>query len=82
MEDNLKISISSLRLSQGTEALNLDQTRFVTSAELAAYLSVSIHTVRKWRSLQKIIPRKFGRSVRWDITEVVATLAKKEKQGR
>jgi excisionase family DNA binding protein len=50
--------------------------RFVDSEELAATLGVSVHTIRKWRSQGRIKPKKFGRSVRYVVAEVVAALIK------
>ncbi len=49
---------------------------FVNSDELAATLGVSVHTIRKWRSQGRIIPKRFGRAVRYVVADVVATLTK------
>lgn len=47
---------------------------FLNSNELAITLGVSVHTVRKWRKL-KIIPcKKFGRSVRFLLKDVLEAL--------
>ncbi len=51
--------------------------RYVCSEELAQMLGVSVHAIRKWRSQGKIVPKKFGRSVRYVVDEVVATLTQK-----
>lgn len=51
--------------------------RYVCSIELAQILGVSVHAIRKWRSQGKIVPKKFGRSVRYVVDEVVATLTQK-----
>ncbi len=51
--------------------------RYVCSHELAQILGVSVHAIRKWRSQGKIVPKKFGRSVRYVVDEVVATLTQK-----
>ncbi|WP_141732448.1 helix-turn-helix domain-containing protein [Oligoflexus tunisiensis] len=51
-------------------------SRYVCSDELAKILGVSVHAIRKWRSQGKIVPKKFGRSVRYVVAEVVATLIK------
>lgn len=51
--------------------------RFVRDVELAWILSISVHTVRKWRSQGKILPKQFGRCVRYDVDEVVSSLEKK-----
>ncbi len=55
----------------------LKQPRYVTSGELAETLSVSVHTIRKWRQQGRIIPKKFGRSVRYAVDEVVTALTRK-----
>jgi predicted DNA-binding transcriptional regulator AlpA len=54
-----------------------NQPRYLTSAELAAILSLSEHTIRAWRKLRLITPKKFGRSVRWLLEEVLAELEKR-----
>ncbi|RYZ81213.1 MAG: DNA-binding protein [Proteobacteria bacterium] len=50
---------------------------FVNSQELAKILNVSVHTIRKWRSQGKIIPKRFGRSVRYVIDDVIKALTRK-----
>ncbi|RYZ83037.1 MAG: DNA-binding protein [Proteobacteria bacterium] len=50
---------------------------YVNSQELARILDVSVHTIRKWRSQGRIVPRKFGRSVRYVVDEVVRTITQK-----
>lgn len=52
----------------------LIQPRFLTSAELASSLNVSEHTIRSWRKFRIITPRKFGRSVRWALEDVIQEL--------
>lgn len=69
------------------ENLKAKKSKYVTSRQLAEALSISIHTVHKWRCQKKIEPRKFGRSVRYVVDEVVAALTQKgircrEKQKR
>lgn len=54
-----------------------DQPRYVCSAELAQILSVSVHTIRKWRSEGRIVPKRFGRSVRYVVDDVVKALTRK-----
>jgi len=49
---------------------------YLTCAELAGILKVSEHTIRAWRKLRKITPKKFGRSVRWLLNEVLEELSK------
>jgi hypothetical protein len=53
-----------------------NEPRYLTSAELAAILKLSVHTIRSWRRLRIITPRKFGRSVRWLLDEVIEELDK------
>jgi transposase-like protein len=55
----------------------LIQPRYITSADLARELSVSEHTVRSWRKFRIITPKKFGRSVRWSLEEVLQELSKR-----
>lgn len=52
------------------------QPNYLTSDELSKVLNVSIHTVRAWRKLRIITPKKFGRSVRWLLDEVIEELSK------
>ena len=54
-----------------------NSSRYLTSAELASILGVSQHTVRAWRKYRIITPKKFGRSVRWLLEEVLKELAKR-----
>lgn len=75
---------SAIDNDPGTIALIFDNSSrvppaYVTDIELARMLSISVNTIRKWRSQGKIIPRKFGRSVRYVVAEVVAMLEKKGK---
>jgi excisionase family DNA binding protein len=58
----------------------MKETPYLTSHELAIYLKVSVHAVRKWRSQGRIHPYQFGRSVRYVASEVVAALARKGKR--
>ena len=50
------------------------QPGYLTSAQLAEALSVSVHTVRKWRKLRIITPEKFRGSVRWLLEDVLQEL--------
>jgi predicted DNA-binding transcriptional regulator AlpA len=52
-------------------------SRYLTSADLASVLSVSQHTIRAWRKYRIITPKKFGRSVRWLLEDVLEELAKR-----
>lgn len=52
------------------------QPNYLTSDELSKVLNVSVHTVRAWRKLRIITPKKFGRSVRWLLDEVIEELSK------
>jgi hypothetical protein len=54
------------------------QPNYLTSFELSKVLNVSVHTVRAWRKLRIITPKKFGRSVRWPLDEVIEELSKKD----
>ena len=51
--------------------------RYLSSAELAALLGMSEHTIRAWRKFRIITPVTFGRSVRWLIKDVLDQLAKR-----
>ncbi|MFK7824168.1 MAG: helix-turn-helix domain-containing protein [Oligoflexales bacterium] len=48
--------------------------KFVTAAELAKTLRVSIHTIRKWRKQEKIPYYKLGHSLRFRVSEVLTQL--------
>ncbi len=48
--------------------------KFLTADELAEHLRVSVHTIRKWRSQEKIPYYKLGRSVRFRVSEVLAKI--------
>ena len=64
----------------GAERLLFDnriEDRYLTSAELAAFLGLSEHTIRAWRKFRIITPIKFGRSVRWLLSDVLEELAKR-----
>ena len=52
------------------------QPNYLTSDELSKVLNVSVHTVRAWRKLRIITPKKFGRSVRWLLDDVIEELSK------
>ena len=47
---------------------------FVTADELAGVLKVSVHTIRKWRKQERIPYHKFGRSLRFKVSEVLARI--------
>lgn len=51
--------------------------KYLSSAELAAYLGLSEHTIRAWRKFRIITPIKFGRSVRWLLEQVLEELSKR-----
>lgn len=53
--------------------------RYLSSAELAAILGLSEHTIRAWRKFRIITPIKFGRSVRWLLKDVLEELTKRRK---
>ena len=54
--------------------------RYLSSAELAAFLGLSEHTIRAWRKFRRITPIKFGRSVRWLLKDVLEELKKRRNQ--
>lgn len=56
---------------------NRIQRRYLNSAELAAALGLSEHTIRAWRKFRQITPVKFGRSVRWLLEDVLEELSKR-----
>ena len=72
-------------IAAGTPAAQLfenriaNQPRFITTAELAKFLGLSEHTIRAWRKFRYITPKKFGRSVRWLLEEVLQELNKRRK---
>lgn len=68
-------SVAALQLKRGLFE-NQIENRYLTSAELAECLGLSIHTVRAWRKFRVITPTKFGRSVRWLLKEVLEQLTK------
>lgn len=53
--------------------------RYLSSAELAAQLGLSEHTIRAWRKFRIITPIKLGRSVRWLLRDVLEELAKRRR---
>ncbi len=67
--------VASLQMKRGLFENQIDD-RYLTTAELATSLGLSIHTVRAWRKFRIIIPLKFGRSVRWLLKEVLEQLTK------
>lgn len=52
---------------------------FLDCGQLAEILGVSIHTVRKWRQYEEIPYRKFGRSIRYVLDEVLLSFEAKGK---
>ena len=50
--------------------------KFVTAEELAEYLKVSVHTIRKWRKQERIPYYKLGRSLRFRVSEVLTKIKK------
>jgi hypothetical protein len=71
-----RVAASSARLFDNQKA-KPKAALYVDSHELAEILSVSVHTIRKWRAQGRIVPKKFGRSVRYAVDEVVAALTRK-----
>lgn len=49
-------------------------SKLINSEELAKALSVSIYSIRKWRHEGKIPCYKLGKSVRYDVAEVIEAL--------
>ena len=58
---------------------NRIECRYLTTAELANQLGLSIHTIRSWRKFRRITPIKFGRSVRWLLRDVLEELSKRRE---
>ena len=48
--------------------------KFVTTEELAKTLGVSVHAIRKWRIHERIPYHKFGRSLRFRVSEVLTAI--------
>jgi len=75
--------MTALRLTalQSEHALfdNKIDGRYLSSAELAAFLGLSQHTIRAWRKFRIITPIKFGRSVRWLLKDVLEELTKRRQ---
>lgn len=71
--------VAALQLKRGLFDNQIDN-RYLTSAELAECLGISIHTIRAWRKFRIIIPITFGRSVRWLLKEVLEQLSKQRGQ--
>ena len=65
------------KLRDGRLFDNQIEERYLTSAELAAYLGLSEHTIRSWRKFRVITPIKFGRSVRWLLKNVLKELTER-----
>ncbi|WP_414699021.1 helix-turn-helix domain-containing protein [Oligoflexus sp.] len=57
--------------------IKTETSRYVCSKELAQILGVSVHAIRKWRSQGRIVPKRFGRSVRYVVDDVVKALSRK-----
>lgn len=72
-------STTALQLERGLFDNRIDG-RYLSSAELAAFLGLSEHTIRAWRKFRKITPIKLGRSVRWLLKDVLEELAKRRSQ--
>ena len=53
------------------------ESKYLSSAELAALLGLSEHTIRAWRKYRMITPVKLGRSVRWLLKSVLEELTKR-----
>ena len=60
----------------------LDAAKLDTAKSLAAFLQCSIAKVRKDTRLTDLPRLKFGRSVRYDRTEVLAWLRARQEQQR
>jgi predicted DNA-binding transcriptional regulator AlpA len=56
---------------------NQIESKYLSSAELAAHLGLSEHTIRAWRKYRMITPVKLGRSVRWLLESVLEELTKR-----
>ena len=73
----------NIKSSESSDVLLLDNQiktngRYLSSAELAMFLGLSEHTIRAWRKFRVITPKKFGRSVRWLLGDVLEELNKRE----
>lgn len=51
-----------------------EKVELLDAYSLAKVLSVSVHTIRKWRADGRIPCYKLGRSVRYDINEVITSM--------
>jgi predicted DNA-binding transcriptional regulator AlpA len=70
------LSSTALQFERGLFDNKIDG-RYLSSAELAAFLGLSEHTIRAWRKFRIITPIKLGRSVRWLLKEVLEELTKR-----
>lgn len=68
---NTNTSKAKLRLVQQKQSI---PTNLLNCEELAKALSVSIHSVRKWRFEGKIPCYKLAKSVRYDVQAVIIAL--------
>jgi predicted DNA-binding transcriptional regulator AlpA len=73
------LSTTALQLERGLFD-NKIAGRYLSSAELAAFLGLSEHTIRAWRKFRIITPVKFGRAVRWLLEDVLEELTKRRSQ--
>jgi len=73
------VSTTAPQLEQGLfdNRISHELPVYLTCLELARVLKVSEHTIRAWRKLRIITPKKFRRSVRWLLDEVLEELARK-----
>ncbi len=60
--------------------LEINNKAFLNAEQLAEKLSVSIHTIRKWRKYQLIPYKKFGRSIRFSYDEVLSALEARDNR--
>ena len=62
------IQKSSASRTVGLKTLEIE---YLAAPELAQRLSLSVHTIRKWKAMGLIPYRKFGRAIRYKQDEVV-----------
>lgn len=58
----------------------LKDPEYLRDIDLAFKLSISIHTIRKWKSQGKIPFRQFGRAIRYKMDEVVDAISSFKKR--
>lgn len=86
-QDVVNLTIDGCKAGMSGNTLLFDnfkkeKPKLVTDKELARQLSLSVHTIRKWRAQGRIVPKMLGRSVRYSVEQVLTELEQKGKKYR